>query len=101
MFMRIGKAVRASRPIAAVWLGVMFTDTAGLTDACILRPRNRYAASQNGPRDDIDNQNQPQQHQPGSPRLPMPVLVRCDSIRENHHRKRGCRLVPPGTPESI
>src|SRR6202047_1618976 len=96
MFMRLGKAVRASRPIAAVWLGVMFTDTAGLTDACILRPRNRDATSQNGPRNDIDNQNQSQQYQPGSPRLPMPVLVRGAGKRENPPGKRGCGWVPPG-----
>src|SRR5258707_5288919 len=62
--MRIGKAVVVSRPIAPVWLGVMLTDTAGLTDACMLRPRNRDAASQDRPRNNINDQNQSQQHQP-------------------------------------
>src|SRR5258707_9504012 len=100
-FMRIGKAAMASRPIAPVWLGVMLKDTAGLTDACILRPRNRDAASQNRPPDNIDNQNQSQQHLTRGPRLPMPILIGSDSVRKNHRRQRRRRLVPAGTPVSV
>src|SRR4030088_1265720 len=101
MFIRSGKGAVVSRAVCPVWLGVMFTDTAGLTDACILRPRNRNATSQNRPRNNIDNQNQSQQHESRGPGLPVPVLVRRDSIRENHNWKRRCWLVPAWTPVSI
>src|SRR5260370_16813772 len=98
--MRIGKAVVVSRPIAPVWLGVMLTDTAGLTDACMLRPRNRDAASQDRPRNNINDQNQSQQHHPRGPSFPGPILVRSESIPENHLPPRDRRLAPPCTPES-
>src|SRR5260370_4493935 len=99
--MRIRKAAIVSRLIAPLWLGVMFTDTAGLTDACILRPRYRYATSQNGPRHDVDDQNQSQQHQARRPRLPVPILVRRNSVRENHHWQRRRRLLPTVAPAAV
>src|SRR5260370_33099826 len=100
MLMGMGSALRGSLVMGPVWVGVMLKDTAGLTDACILRPRNGDAASQNGPRNNIDDQNQSQEHQPRSPSLPVPILVRRQSIPENHLRQRGRRLIPAGTPES-
>src|ERR1051326_8005599 len=101
MLMRIGRAAAGSRLIGLVGGDVMLTDTAGLTDACILSPRNRDPTGQNRPRYDIDNQNQAKQNEAGGPRLAVPIFIRRYGIGKNHHWERSGRLLPAWTPKTI
>src|SRR5262249_14314097 len=102
MFMRMGRAAEASRFVALVPVGVVFTDTAGLTEACmILGPRDRYASGKNRPGQNVDNQDQAQQDQPRGPGLPAPIFIRRNGVDVYHVRKRLGRLVPPRAPVAI
>src|SRR5580698_7032342 len=99
--MRIGNGAADSRLVdCVVPVGVMFTDTACLTDA-ILRPRDRNSASKYRAREDVDDENQAEQNETGGPGLALPVFVRGNRINVNHVRQRFDGLIPAGAPVAI
>src|SRR3984957_8331048 len=99
--MRIGPGAAGSRLIdCVVPVGVMFTDTACLTDS-ILCPRDRNPASKYRAREDVNDENQAKQNESGGPSLSLPVFVRGNRVNVDHVRQRFDRLIPAGTPEAI
>src|SRR5579862_10000476 len=99
--MRIGNGVVDSRLVdCVVPVGVMFTDTACLTDA-ILTPRDRNSACKYGAREDVDDQNQTEQNESRRPSLPLPVFVGRDRVYVDHVRQGFDGLIPAGTPVAI
>src|SRR5713101_6613424 len=63
--MRMVRPAKVSRAAALVTMGGKFTDKAGLTVACMSRPRNGDAPGKNGPSHNINDKNQPKQDEPG------------------------------------
>src|SRR5580704_19353651 len=99
--MRIGPGAAASCLIdCVVPVGVMFTDTACLTDA-ILRPRDRNSACKYGAREDVDDQNQAEQNESRRPSLPLPVFVGRDRVYVDHVRQGFDGLIPARAPVTI
>src|SRR5579862_7999693 len=99
--MRMGIGAADSRLVdCVVPVGVMFTDTACLTDA-ILRPRDRNSACKYGAREDVDDQNQAEQNETRGPSLALPVFVRGNRVNVDHVWKRFDGLIPAGTPIAI
>src|SRR6476469_7761447 len=99
MFMRMGRAAGVSRlgvPVGVV--GVKFTDTAGLTEACMSGPRDRNATGQNCPGENIDDQNQTQKDKACGPSLTLPICIWRNTIGIDHVREGFDGLVPAATP---
>src|SRR6266436_1682981 len=99
--MRMVRPANVSRAAALVTMGGKFTDKAGLTVACMSRPRNGDAPGKNGPSHDINDKNQAKQDKPGGPRLAVPVIIRSEGISIDHHRQGSSGLFPPRAPELI
>src|SRR5229473_5933044 len=99
--MRMVRPANVSRAAALVTMGGRFTDKAGLTVACMSRPRNGDAPGKNGSSHDINDKNHPKQDEASGPRLTVPVIVRSEGISIDHHRQGGSGLFPPRAPELI
>ena len=56
---------------------------------------------QQQPRKQIGNQHQLREHKPGSPGLPVPIIVRRKGVVVNHHWQRGGGLIPSVAPKLI
>src|SRR5690349_1974393 len=95
-----GRRGLAGRGVGPGWRKV---DGHGWPHRCVhgLGPRNRNAARKYAARDNINDENQAKQHEPGGPRLTMPILVRRQTVSVDHHRQGRGWLIPTVAPEPV